>query len=99
MHREGLSAEDLRSWNALMQQGTELENARSYDEALKVYQGAEKIDDRYAELQFRMARSSWMLGDYAGAREHFQRSRHVLADREQDASGFWAYAARRGHSF
>ena len=77
MHREGLSPEDLRSWNALMQQGTELENARSYDEALKVYQAAEKIDDRYAELQFRMARSSWMLGDYAGAREHFQRSRDL----------------------
>jgi len=77
MHREGLSPEDLRSWNALMQQGTELENARSYDEALKVYQAADKIDDRYAELQFRMARSSLMLGDYAGAREHFQRSRDL----------------------
>jgi len=75
MHREGLSPEDLRSWNALMQRGTELENARSYDEALKAYQAAEKIDDRYAELQFRMARSSRVLGDYAGAREHFRRSR------------------------
>ena len=75
MHREGLSAEDLRSWNALMQQGTGLENARSYDEALKAYQAAEKIDDRYAELQFRMARSLWMVSDYAAAGEHFQRSR------------------------
>ena len=77
MHREGLSPEDLRTWNVQMQQGTELENARSYDEALKAYQAAAKIDDQYAELEFRMARSSWMLGDYARAREHFQRSRDL----------------------
>jgi tetratricopeptide (TPR) repeat protein len=77
MHREGLSPEDLRSWDALMQQGTQFENARSYDEALKAYQGAAKIDDQYAELEFRMARSLWMLSDYAAAREHFQRSRDL----------------------
>ena len=77
MHREGLSSDDLRSWNALMQQGTEFEGRRSYDEALTAYQAAEKIDDQYAELEFRMARSSWMLGDYAAAREHFQRSRDL----------------------
>ena len=77
MHREGLSPDDLRTWNALMQQGTELENARSYDEALKAYLAAAKIDDQYAELEFRMARSLWMLGDYTAAREHFHRSRDL----------------------
>jgi tetratricopeptide (TPR) repeat protein len=77
MHREGLSQEDLRAWDASMQQGTELENTRAYGDALKAYQAAAKIDDQYAELEFRMARSSWMLGDYAAAREHFQRSRDL----------------------
>jgi tetratricopeptide (TPR) repeat protein len=75
MHREKLSPEDLQSWTALMQQGVDLEAARSYADALKAYQAAAKIDDHYAELQFHMARSSWMLGDYEAAREHFQRSR------------------------
>lgn len=77
MHRDGLTPDDLRSWTALMQQGSDLESARSYAEALKVYQAAAKIDDQYAEVEFRMARSLWMLGDYPAAREHFQRSRDL----------------------
>jgi tetratricopeptide (TPR) repeat protein len=77
MHREGLSQDDLRSWSALVQQGTELENARAYADAMKIYTAALKIDDQYAELEFRMARTSWMSGDYASAREHFQRARDL----------------------
>src|SRR5579872_3881062 len=77
MHRDGLSQDDLRLWTAFVQQGSDLENARSFAEALKAYQAAAKIDDQYAELEFRMARSLWMLGDSAAAREHFQRSRDL----------------------
>jgi len=77
LHRENLGADDLRSWTALVQQGADLENARAYAEALKVYQAAAKIDDQYAELEFREARALWMLGDYAGAREHYLRARDL----------------------
>ena len=77
LHRENLKPDELRSWNALVQQGADLESARSYDEALKAYQAASKIDDQYAELEFRMAHSLWMLGDYAGAREHFGHARDL----------------------
>jgi len=77
LHRENLKPDELRSWNALVQQGADLESARSYDEALKAYQAASKIDDQYAELEFRIGRSLWMLGDYAGAREHFGRARDL----------------------
>ncbi len=77
LHRDGLTQEDLRSWTALVQQGADLESARSYAEALKAYQAAAKIDDQYAEVEFRMARSLWMLGDYPAAREHFGRSRDL----------------------
>jgi len=76
-HREDLSPEDLRSWTALVQQGSELDNARSYAEALKLYQAAAKIDDQYAELEFRIAHCLWVLGDYGGAREHFGRARDL----------------------
>jgi tetratricopeptide (TPR) repeat protein len=77
MHREGLSQDDLRSWMALVAQGANLETERSFAEALKAYQAASKIDDQYAELEFRIARNLWMQGDYAGAKQHFERARDL----------------------
>ncbi|HET7890564.1 MAG TPA: hypothetical protein VFL34_03525 [Candidatus Sulfotelmatobacter sp.] len=76
-HREDLSADDLRSWSALVQRGADSENARSYAEALQAYLAASKIDDQFAELEFRIARSLWMQGDYAGAKQHFLRARDL----------------------
>ena len=77
LHREDLGQDALRSWSALVQQGSDLENGRSYAEALKTYLSAAKIDDQYAELEFRIARCLWMLGDYRAAREHFLRARDL----------------------
>lgn len=76
-HRENLSGNELRSWTALLQQGADLESGRSYEEALKAYQAASRIDDQYAELEFRIARSLWMMSDYAGADQHFRRARDL----------------------
>jgi len=77
LHREDLSPDDLRYWTTLVQQGADLENSRSYAEAMKAYLAATRIDDQYAELEFRMARTLWMLGDYAGAKQHFARARDL----------------------
>jgi tetratricopeptide (TPR) repeat protein len=77
LHRENLTPEELHSWTTLVQQGAQLEAARSYPEALQAYQAATKIDDQFAELEFRMARSQWMQGDYAGAKQHFLRARDL----------------------
>ncbi len=77
MHKEGLSPSELQLWNSFVQQGSELEGARSYPEALKAYDAAAKIDDQYAELEFRIARALWMQGDYAGAKQHFGRARDL----------------------
>ena len=77
LHRENLSQDDLRSWAALVQQGADLESARSYADALKAYEAAAKIDDQYAELEFRIARSFWMQGDYANAKQHYLRARDL----------------------
>jgi tetratricopeptide (TPR) repeat protein len=76
-HREGLSQDDLRSWSALVQQGADLENARSYDEALKVYMAALRLDDQYAELEFRIARCLSKLGNSKEAKQHFLRARDL----------------------
>ncbi|MGA9529717.1 MAG: tetratricopeptide repeat protein [Terriglobales bacterium] len=77
MHREGLAPDELQKWQALVEQGANLESARSFDEALKAYQAATKIDDQYAELEFRIARTLWMQGDYTGAKQHFERARDL----------------------
>ena len=77
LHRENLSSDDLRSWTALVKQGSDLESAHSYDEALKAYLSAGTIDNQFAELEFRIARTHWMLGDYVRAKEHFLRARDL----------------------
>jgi tetratricopeptide (TPR) repeat protein len=75
-HREGLKAEELRSWTALVQRGDSLE-ASSPAEALKLYLSAAKIDDKYAELEFRIARTLAATGDYKAARDYFVRARDL----------------------
>ncbi|HMD15263.1 MAG TPA: tetratricopeptide repeat protein [Terriglobales bacterium] len=77
LHREDLGQDALRSWSALVQQGSDFESGRSYADALKTYLSAAAIDDQYAELEFRIARCLWMLGDYGAAREHFSRARDL----------------------
>jgi tetratricopeptide (TPR) repeat protein len=77
LHRDGLSSEALREWTSFVEHGAELENARSFAEALNSYAAAAKLDDQYAELQFRMARCLWALGDYASAKEHFVRAQDL----------------------
>ena len=77
LHREGLSKDELQSWNDLIQQGSNLEGAGSYAEALKAYSAAAKIDDSHAELEFRIARTYEAMGDFKSAKEHFDRARDL----------------------
>src|ERR1039457_520424 len=77
MHREGLSQADLATWSQLVQEGSDLESAKSYDQALQAYRAAAKIDGQYAELEFRIARTLWKQGDYQGAKEHYLRARDL----------------------
>jgi Tetratricopeptide repeat len=74
LHRPGLSAQAFETWTSLVQQGAPLENAGAHAEALKLYTEAAQIDDQYAELQFRMARCDWSLGEFGAARGHFMRN-------------------------
>jgi tetratricopeptide (TPR) repeat protein len=77
LHRAGLAPDALRSWAALVQHGAELEAAQSFQEGLKLYASAAQIDDQYAELQFRMARCYWALGNFAAAKEFYTRARDL----------------------
>jgi tetratricopeptide (TPR) repeat protein len=77
LHREGIREDELRSWEALVKRGADFETAGSYAEALKLYLSAEEIDPQYAELQFRIARCIWALGDFAGAKDRFVRAQDL----------------------
>ncbi len=77
LHREEIRADELNSWQSLVQRGAALESAGSYADALKLYLSAAEIDPQYAELQFRIAGCLWALGDFAGAKERFVRARDL----------------------
>ncbi len=70
-HREGIRQDELRSFDDLVQRGAARESAGSHAEALQLFLAAEKIDPQYAELQFRIGQSLWVLGDFDGAKERF----------------------------
>ncbi len=76
-HRRGLGAEALNAWSELVRRGAELEAAGSYAGALKLYLAAANLDDQYAELQFRIARCLWNLGDFPAAKQHFERAQDL----------------------
>jgi tetratricopeptide (TPR) repeat protein len=61
----------------LLEQGHQLEAANAPAQALKLYLSAARIDDEYAELEFRIARSLAATGDYKAARDHFVRARDL----------------------
>jgi len=77
LHRDGIKPEEVNDWSSLVQRGNELEAARSFSEALELYRSAAKIDNEYAELEFRIARCLKSLGDTKSANEHFQRARDL----------------------
>jgi len=77
LHREGLKPDELKSWTALVEQGNNLETAQDYAGALKQYESAAKVDDEYAELEFRIARCLLGVADFKSAREHFARARDL----------------------
>ncbi len=77
LHREGLTANDLQSWNNLVHQANALEANGDFSGAISLYNSAAKIDGEYAELQFRIARCLWNLGDYPAAKEHYVKSRDL----------------------
>lgn len=77
LHSEGIKPEQLSQWSLLVQRGNERESARSFSEALELYRSAAKIDNEYAEVEFRIARCLKNLGDVKAAKEHFQRARDL----------------------
>jgi tetratricopeptide (TPR) repeat protein len=84
LHRPDLSPEDLAKWKSIYRSGVDLESRSLCSEALKRYEAAAKLDDRFADLQFRLGRCLAAEGRLAEARNRF-----ILA-RDLDALRFRA---------
>ena len=79
LHREGFSSTDLQSWATLLKKASDYELVGDYNDALKAYDDAAKIDNQFAELHFRIARCYWALGDYGAAKGSYIRARDLDA--------------------
>ena len=73
-HREGLDAAALQNWETLYQEARALQEAGDAAGALAVYRQALDIDDRHAELHFRIGRAHFELQQYAEAEQAFRRA-------------------------
>ncbi len=78
-HRDGLAAADLANWQDAYDQGAAQEQAGSHQQAIEHFTAALAIDDRSADLHFRMGRCYVELGNTDEAREHFRLARELDA--------------------
>jgi tetratricopeptide (TPR) repeat protein len=80
LHRPDLDADGLAKWDSLYHAGIELEVDGRWLEAIAQFEAAALIDDRFADLQFRLGRCFAAAGRFSEARDHFilARDRDVL---------------------
>lgn len=79
MPRAGLGEGDVARWTGLYENAAQREAEGDYVAALESYLAAEKIDDRFADLQFRLGECYWLTGDYDQARDRFALARELDA--------------------
>jgi len=86
-HKPALTAEQQGSWEQLYRQGVQHETQADHAQAIRSYREASRIDDSYAELQFRLGQCHWQLDEYEKAAEHFTRARDLDVLRFRADSG------------
>ncbi len=76
-HRRDLSAADAGRWGNAYQEGIAHEEAGRDSEAIDAYLAATEIDGTYADLQFRLGRCYWRMGEYEKALERYVTARET----------------------
>ncbi len=71
---EGLNEDELRQWEALVEQWGEAQSAKQWNEALAALDAAAGIDDRHARLHFQRGKTLQALGDHGKAKASFERA-------------------------
>ena len=72
LHRRDLSPADEAAWNRLYENGISAEAAGLYDKASVLFLEAAKLDDRFADLQYRLARCFFAGGQFEKAAVHYK---------------------------
>ena len=70
-HRNDLSPQDAAAWDQHYQAGVQFEAQKQYQSAISEYLQAIRLDDHYAELLFRLARSHLATGNLELARQYY----------------------------
>ena len=84
LHRADLAGADEVKWQELYDEGVAFEKAGDQAKAIEAYRAAATVDDKFAELRFRLARCYLATGDRDEAKQHF------IAARDLDALRFRA---------
>lgn len=79
VHRPRLAVADKTRWEDLYADGEKLQRAGDHEQAVGSYVAAAVIDNRFAELHFRLGKCYLALGQFDRAREHFIRARDLDA--------------------
>ncbi len=78
-HRADLGEAQKAEWVKLFQAGAAQESVTNFAAAFSFYQAAAKLDDRYAELHFRIARCEWALEKFSEAKRSYEIARDLDA--------------------
>lgn len=73
-HSESLDRQALEDWENLFRHASDLHDAGDFTAALQTYHRALEIDDRYAELHYRIGKSYFELQQYDMAEQAFRRA-------------------------
>lgn len=84
LHRPGLTAEELTEWQKAYDTGVASQTAGKFSDAELAYDRAARIDDEFAELDFRRAECFRLMGQDVEAAKLFRQAR------EKDALQFRA---------
>jgi len=77
LHRPDLTDAEKTSWDEIYQRGITDETDGNYAGAVDLYLQAAAIDDSYADVQFRLGRCYWEMGEYEKARAGYILAREL----------------------
>ena len=77
LHDNNIAEAKESKWDEIYKRGVQYEEARQYREAIEKFLAADAIDDRYADLQFRLGRCYWAVGEYKEARKRYVNAREL----------------------
>ncbi|MGA1867950.1 MAG: tetratricopeptide repeat protein [bacterium] len=77
LQRASITEVEKKKWEDLYGGSIILEDLSKYSEAIQRYLDAERIDDGYADLQFRLGRCYLAIGEYDKAGERYIKARDL----------------------